>query len=226
MPVVLDPAAAASPVDSLLTPLFTDPAKSILDDLLESFESQRSDVDDLGNDGDKVRRALANISVLTICDDHEVTDDWFITGAWRARVLASTFGRAMVRNALLAYVLFQGWGNGPDRYAAVGTPEAPELLELVPTLFAGAAAGSGTVPDRDACRQVDHLLGLDDPTGSAAPTERVAFNYHVDFAGVRLVVLDTRTHREYGTPDGPPGLLSRGALRHAADLTHRRRAAP
>jgi hypothetical protein len=207
LPVALDKNAAAGPVDSLLTPLFSDAGASILNELKDEFGTQRDDVDKLGDDGDKVRRALANIPVLTICDDHEVSDDWFITGAWRARVLASTFGRALVRNALVAYVMFQGWGNTPDRFATAGTPEA-QFLDLVPQLF----AGTGTVPDADVCHQIDHLLGLDDPTGAAAPTERVAFNYHVDLAGARVVVLDTRTHREYGTPDGPPGLLSASAL--------------
>ena len=159
-----------------------------------------------GDDGEKVRRALANIPVLTICDDHEVTDDWFITGAWRARVLASSLGRAVVRNALLAYVLFQAWGNTPDRFETAGTPEA-QLLALVPQLF----AGTGTLPDPAVCGQVDHLLGLDDPTGGNGAA-RLTFNYHLDLAGVRLVVLDTRTHREYGSPNGPPGLLTDQAL--------------
>ena len=111
-----------------------------------------------GDDGDKVRRALANIPVLTICDDHEVTDDWFITGAWRARVLGSTLGRSMIRNALLAYVLFQAWGNTPDAFATPGTPEA-QLLALVPTLF----PGTGAAPDPGVAPQIDHLLGLGRP---------------------------------------------------------------
>jgi hypothetical protein len=203
---LLDPTAAASPVDTLLTPLFTPDAANILNHLKEDFTRHRDAVVKVGDDGDKVRRALANIPVLTICDDHEVTDDWFITGAWRARVLGSTLGRAMIRNALLAYVLFQGWGNTPDRFDTSGTPEQ-QLLALVPSLF----AGTGTLPDPDICTQVDTLLGLDDPTGTGTST-RVAFNYHIDLAGIRLVVLDTRTHREYGTPDGPPGLLTSAAL--------------
>ena len=206
VPVALNPAAGASTVDAKLTPLFAPEGATRLAKLREDFANQRPVVTQAGDDGEKVRRALANIPVLTICDDHEVTDDWFITGAWRARVLASSLGRAMVRNALLAYVLFQAWGNTPDQYQTTGTPEA-QLLALVPQLF----AGTGTLPDAGVCAQVDHLLGLDDPTGaSGAP--RLTFNYHVDLAGVRLVVLDTRTHREYGTPGGPPGLLTDNAL--------------
>ncbi len=206
VPIALDPAAAPGPAEALLTSLFTPAGAGQLAELRAEFAAQRSDVAKVGEDGEKVRRALANVSVLSICDDHEVSDDWFITGAWRSRVLASTLGRTMVRNALLAYVLFQGWGNTPERFATAGTPEA-QLLALVPSLF----AGSGSVPDPAVAGQVDHLLGLDDPTGGGS-AERVAFNYHVDLAGARLVVLDTRTHREYGTPNGPPGLLSDAAL--------------
>jgi hypothetical protein len=205
-PVTLDPTVKASPIDSLLTPLFTPPAAKLLDDLRTTFPTQRTDVAKVGDDGDKVRRALANIPVLTICDDHEVTDDWFITGAWRSRVLASALGRAMVRNALIAYVLFQAWGNTPEAFDTEGTPEA-QFLALVPKLF----DGTGTLPDPGTCQQIEALLGLDDPTGTGT-TPRLTFDYHVDLAGGRLVVLDTRTHREYATPNGPPGLLTENAL--------------
>lgn len=206
--VVLDPdhdIHNPQPINELLTPLFTGDDRQVLVKLLAAFETERADVVGARDDGDHVRRALANVPVLMICDDHDVSDDWFMTGAWRARVLASTLGRAVVRNALIAYVLFQGWGNAPDRYEMPGTPEA-QFLALVPSLFTGS-----TGPDPQVCAQVDSLLGLNDPTG-ADGTPRVAFHYHQDLAGVRFVVLDTRTHREYSTPDGPPGLLSAAAL--------------
>jgi hypothetical protein len=207
IPVALNPADdSKSPIAALLTPVFAPPGAGVLDSLRKAFEQERIDVGKAGDDGDHVRRALANIPVLTICDDHEVSDDWFITGAWRARVLGSTLGRAIVRNALLAYILFQGWGNTPDRYSTPGTPEA-QVLALVPNLF----SGGGTVPDPATASQLDTLLGLDDTTGTGT-APRVAFNYHQDLAGARLVVLDTRTHREYATPDGPPGLLTSTAL--------------
>jgi hypothetical protein len=205
VPVALDPNAAASVVDQQLTPLFATEGASRLAKLRDDFADQRPTVTKAGDDGEKVRRALANIPVLTICDDHEVTDDWFITGAWRNRVLASGLGKAIVRNALLAYVLFQGWGNTPDRFETAGTPEA-QLLALVPQLFV-----DGSAPDSGIASQVEHLLGLDDPTGTGTAA-RVDFSYHIDLAGTRVVVLDTRTHREYGTPDGPPGLLTSTAL--------------
>jgi hypothetical protein len=206
VPVALDPTEdTISPIHDLLTPVFGTDGAGILQDLRKNFRGERAAVGKIRDDGDKVRRALANIPMLTICDDHEVTDDWFITGAWRARVLGSNFGRAIVRNALVAYVLFQAWGNTPDAFGTAGTPEA-QLLQLIPQLFA-----SGGTPDPSVCSQIDGLLGLTDTTGTGS-TPRVTFNYHLDLAGGRLLVLDTRTHREYATPDGPPGLLTSAAL--------------
>ena len=65
-----------------------------------------------------------------ICDDHDVTDDWYLDGAWCQRVLASPLGRRVVRNALLAYALFQAWGNTPDQFAE---PNGLALLDALDT---------------------------------------------------------------------------------------------
>lgn len=194
-----------SPAEALLTPLYAPEGAKQLAKLLDEFPVRRRDAAQAGDEGENVRRALANVPTLMICDDHEVTDDWFINGAWRARVLASPLGLAIVRNSLVAYVLFQAWGNTPEAFATPGTPEA-QFLELVPQLFTGSE-----VPDSATCKKIDTLLGLDDPTGTGT-SPRIAFNYHVDLAGARLVVLDTRNHRDYGTPNGPPGLLTQQAL--------------
>lgn len=60
---------------------------------------------------------LANCATYMIFDDHEVTDDWFLNASWMNRVRASPFGRNGVRNGVIAYVAFQGWGNHPARFA-------------------------------------------------------------------------------------------------------------
>ncbi len=66
----------------------------------------------------KVRRVLANVPVYMILDDHEVTDDWYITKDWRDKVLTAPLGVNILRNALMAYTLFQDWGNLPASYSA------------------------------------------------------------------------------------------------------------
>jgi hypothetical protein len=212
-PVVLAKVTSGS-AEGLLTPLFapdSTPGKikyvtQIGEVVVPKFAITRRDMQKAGDDGDLVRRVLANVPTLMICDDHEVTDDFFIRGNWRSRVLGTKLGRAIFRNALLAYVLFQAWGNTPEAFATAGTPEA-RLLDLVPKMFTGAE-----VPDPGISAQVDTLLGLDDLEGTRAAPPQVAFHYHVDLAGARLVVLDTRRYREYLTPNSLPGLLSPAAL--------------
>ncbi len=68
----------------------------------------------------KVRRALANISTFMIFDDHEITDDWNLNPSWRDRVFTSPLGKAIVRNGMMAYALFQDWGNHADKYNRTG----------------------------------------------------------------------------------------------------------
>lgn len=77
----------------------------------------------------KVRRAFANISTFMIFDDHEITDDWNLNPSWRDRVFTSPLGKAIVRNGMMAYALFQDWGNRPDSYNRTG-----HFFELETTL--------------------------------------------------------------------------------------------
>jgi hypothetical protein len=61
----------------------------------------------------KVRRLLANVPTYMPFDDHEVTDDWNLSGRWVENVNAKPLGRAILRNGLLSFALFQAWGNDP-----------------------------------------------------------------------------------------------------------------
>ena len=80
----------------------------------------------------KVRRAMANVPTYMMWDDHEVTDDWNLNPMWRDRVMTNPLGRAIIRNGMLAFALFQGWGNDPEKYTQ-GKPK--RLLELATQLF-------------------------------------------------------------------------------------------
>ncbi|WP_010677311.1 metallophosphoesterase family protein [Bacillus timonensis] len=64
----------------------------------------------------KVRRLLANIPTYMIFDDHDITDDWNISHDWKKNVHQSNLGRHVISNGLMAYWLFQGWGNDPERF--------------------------------------------------------------------------------------------------------------
>src|SRR6266542_1032262 len=74
-----------------------------------------------------VRKVLATVPSLMLLDDHEVTDDWNLNYLWTASVYGNARGQRLVCNGLLAYTLFQHWGNVPTRFATAGTPEAQIL---------------------------------------------------------------------------------------------------
>ncbi len=140
------------------------------------------------------RRALANVATYMIFDDHEVTDDWNLTSQWRNRVYTSPLGRTVIRNGLLAYLLFQGWGNDPEAFAG---GDGKKLLDHTTKLMTGAEPG----PDKNEALEIDKLLGL---SGS---DPKVKWNYTIDGSTHRAVVLDTRTRRRYTGRVSPPDLL-------------------
>ncbi|MBW4673553.1 MAG: PhoD-like phosphatase [Desmonostoc geniculatum HA4340-LM1] len=152
----------------------------------------------------KVRRALANIPVYTIFDDHDVTDDWNLNQAWCLRVLGRPLGRRVVQNALLAYTVFQGWGNTPGQFE-IGQP-GEKLLAAAQTW--SASQGTDTKADEAIARYVG--MPPNDPhtglpllvrDGSvfilARYPETLTWNYIVQSDCHEVIVLDTRTWRGY-----------------------------
>jgi hypothetical protein len=127
-----------------------------------------------------VRRVLANHPTYMIFDDHDVTDDWNLTAAWRAGVHQNPTGRRFVANALAAFWAFQGWGNDPDHY------DAP---------FKDTLSGFLTRRGDIDAATFEHTLWSFDRWGFHVPTDPPT------------IVLDTRTQREYDSPDGPARLI-------------------
>jgi hypothetical protein len=148
-----------------------------------------------------VRRVLANIALYTICDDHDVTDDWYLDGAWCQQVLKSKLGHQVIRNALLAYALFQAWGNTPDQF---DQPYGKAFLDAVD-------AWRGDEADWR-IDTISTLLNL--PTSFAGsgelPHAEQALKWHYTYAGpsYQIIVMDTRTYRLYRSPSAFPCLLS------------------
>jgi hypothetical protein len=164
-----------------------------------------------------VRRALANIPLYTIFDDHEVSDDWNLNRAWCLRVLGKPLGRHVVQNALLAYAVFQGWGNTPDRFE-VGR-SGGKLLAAAQTW----SASGGT--DAAAHLEIARLVGMPPSDAMGLPKfvsdgevsildrdpEAVSWHYTIESNCHEVVVLDTRTWRGYDlnrSEIDPPMLLS------------------
>jgi hypothetical protein len=67
----------------------------------------------------KVRRALAHIPVAMIFDDHDITDDWNLTADWEQTAYSHPFSARIIGNALLGYLMCQGWGNSPERFSDI-----------------------------------------------------------------------------------------------------------
>jgi hypothetical protein len=150
-----------------------------------------------------VRRALANVSTYMMFDDHDVTDDWNLCGEWVRRVQESDLGRSVCRDSLVAYMLMQGWGNDP---AAYEQPPKAELLTLVEQLFPEPDAGrEAEGPHPTPVGRLNTLFGLDPGSRST-----VDWHYQVDGATHRVLVLDTRTRRTFGSDRTPPRALPDG----------------
>lgn len=148
-----------------------------------------------------VRRALANVPTYMIFDDHEVTDDWLLNREWCTGLLSpkNPMGRQVMQNGLLAYTLFQGWGNTPEQFGP-DTLGARLLTEA--TMF----WNDGSPSQKQKSAQIQLLLGI--PVFEAdgkitRPAESIKFHYQVTTPGWELIVLNTRTRRRY------PGELPR-----------------
>jgi hypothetical protein len=158
----------------------------------------------------KVRRSLANVPTYMMFDDHEVTDDWNLNPMWRDRVYGSqdgkTLGKTILRNGILSYALFQGWGNDPVKFAE--GDKHKQLLEQATKLFPAGAATSpddteaAEPPNAAAGAAIDLLFGFD---GNDPP---VKWHYSVPGQKHVLLALDNRTRRSYVSRIGPPGNIS------------------
>ncbi len=170
----------------------------------------------------KVRRALANVSTYMVFDDHDISDDWYLNRWWCVSVLGKLLGRRAVQNGLLAYSLFQGWGNTPAQFQQGKTGE--KLLKAVATWSASAGTNQSAseeiakcigLPDADPktgyprMKLDENVLVLDrDYPDGTLPLE---WHYTIRSDKHEVIVLDSRTWRGY--PQGedgtaPPMLLS------------------
>jgi len=142
----------------------------------------------------RVRRALANTPTMMMFDDHEITDDWNLDQTWAATSRTLPVVRRIIRNGLLAYAVFQAWGNDPQRFEAGA---GAELLQLL--------SGTRSAPSQLAQHPAaaDRHLDLD----LTSDPKRLEWNWAVDGPAHRVIGLDTRTHRNL-VANRPPGLLT------------------
>ncbi|WP_395600630.1 alkaline phosphatase D family protein [Pseudomonas sp. B19125] len=138
-----------------------------------------------------VARVFAHLSTLMIFDDHDITDDWNLSAQWEATAYGHPFSKRIIDNALLAYMLCQGWGNQPDVFG--------KLLEHTQALTANVQDNHLHASAHD--ELVQTLL-------------KFQHWHYVLPTTPALVVLDTRTRRwrsEFALKQ-PSGLLDWEAL--------------
>jgi hypothetical protein len=164
---------------------------------LKAAQDQRTTVEEYRAIVPKAARALANVSTYMIWDDHEVTDDWNLTGKWLSRVYARPTGQTIVRNGMMAYGLFQGWGNDPKAFA--DNANNRDFLTEAEAILAGNG------PLAASANRMHELLGFP----GAGASKRAVWHYRVDGRCHRVVVLDTRTLRDRTLANSvrPPKLL-------------------
>lgn len=139
-----------------------------------------------------VARVLAHLPSLMIFDDHDITDDWNLSAQWEETAYGHPFSRRIIGNALIGYLLCQGWGNNPDVFG--------ELVQRCQALSHSA--------DDDGCFD---RVAQDALIKQLLRFEQWQFVLPTQPA---LLVLDTRTRRwrSESTLQKPSGLLDWEAL--------------
>ncbi|MBX0293223.1 hypothetical protein K3G63_22450, partial [Hymenobacter sp. HSC-4F20] len=166
----------------------------------------------------KVRRALANIPSYMMCDDHEITDDWFLNLEWVERAYSSSLGTKIIQNGMVAFAVFQSWGNTPARFNA-DTPGGDLLTKLQQVHSARGDAMS--VKWNEIGNIILPKISYDGRGPNNTPMKSLETNFGIDyhfsivFNKFILIALDSRTHRQFtdiDSPAKPPALLSYSAL--------------
>lgn len=166
-------------------------------DKVERYQLERQRLEAFRESLPGAARVFAHLPTLMIFDDHDITDDWNLSAQWEQTAYGHPFSKRIIGNALLAYLLCQGWGNDPDAFTA--------LLEKIQALTASAQADNH----------------FDSPALDDLIDELLAFNHwqYTLPTTPALLILDTRTRRWRSEVNlkRPSGLLDWEAL---SELQH------
>ncbi len=171
--------------------LITAPAPQLSSEEQQRYAREQVQIERFREGLPGVARVFAHLSTLMIFDDHDITDDWNLSAQWEETAYGHPFSKRIIGNALLAYMLCQGWGNQPD-VLGDAVQQTQALAAQTPDNHLNAAAQDELVQALLKFQQWHYVL----PTTPA------------------LVVLDTRTRRwrsEF-TLKQPSGLLDWEAL--------------
>ncbi len=170
-----------------------------------AYEDQLNRLNEFRSHLPEVRRALANTPTYMICDDHDVTDDWFLDGAWCQRALSRPVGQRIIRNGMLAYALFQAWGNTPEQFEQ---GQGANFLAAIDRWQGNEESQEAEI--------IQQSIGI--PLhfrGSGVlriPEKSLYWHYQYQGPDYQIIVMDTRTQRFYRSENDFPGLLSPQAM--------------
>jgi hypothetical protein len=119
-----------------------------------------------------IRWLLSTLPSAMIFDDHDVIDDWNTSAAWVARMREHEWWDRRIVGGLMAYVLYQHWGN-----------LHPDVLAADPVYRAVRAAGDGGEILREYARRADREV------------EGARWSYCRDIGPARVVMVDSRAGR-------------------------------
>ncbi|WP_106477637.1 alkaline phosphatase D family protein [Phytohalomonas tamaricis] len=179
------------------------------DETLARYRDEQRAIDSFVATLPQVRRALAQLPSYMIFDDHDITDDWNLTAAWETSAYEHPFSRRIIGNALIAYLLCQGWGNNPDAFRHAQGDDNELMNALVAFCrLDNEESNDGNTKAHDHAQEtlIDQLITFE--------------HWHYTLATYpKLVVLDTRTRRwrsERGFSK-PSGLMDWEALSELQD---------
>ena len=162
----------------------------------------------------RVMRALANIPVYMIFDDHEITDDWNLNLKWCERVYSKPLGKYVVQNGLIAFAIFQAWGNTPKRFE-----KGKDGYRLFEAIENWSLSQGNNAFEREV---MNHLVGVPDKLilprikankGLSHMPRTIDWHYTVSGSNYKVIVMDPRTWRGYpGASIDFPSLLTKEAF--------------
>ncbi|NDU73237.1 alkaline phosphatase family protein [Actinomadura sp. DSM 109109] len=128
------------------------------------------------HDDPAVRWLLSTVPTFTIFDDHDIRDDWNTSYTWRRQMWAQPWWKARITGGIGSYWIYQHLGN-----------MSPQDRASDP-VFAAVRAASDETGDAGAV-----LDAFAEKADKQPDTTR--WSYAHDWAGTRLIVVDSRCSR-------------------------------
>lgn len=153
----------------------------------ERFLAEQAPLENFVQSLPAAQRLFAHVPTAMIFDDHDISDDWNLSREWEEVAYGHPFSKRVIGNALMAYMVNQGWGNRPEAFSGSLLDSVQRSLDAP-----GTSVHDAAIESLLAFRQWHYTWPTSPP----------------------LVVIDTRTHRwrSESAARKPSGLMDWEAL--------------